>query len=214
MKAESIVVGVAGALFGLLVGWVIGSQQLGPSRVAPVAAAPASAQMAPAGSQPQAPRQVDEARVQALKATAQGDPGNAQVRVDLGNLYFDAERFGEAVPWYTAALTANPKSIDASTDLGICYYYLDQPDRALKQFDYSLAIDPKHTKTLLNQGIVRAFGKQDLQGAIAAWEALYAISPDTEEGKAAKRALDSLKSAHPAPGGSAMPGAPPAKPGL
>ena len=211
MKAESIVVGVAGALFGLLVGWIIGSQQLGPARTASVAALPA-AQMAPAGNQPPSPRPVDEARVQSLKTTAQGEPGNVQVRVDLGNLYFDAERFSEAVPWYTAALTVNPKSIDASTDLGICYYYLDEPDRALKQFDYSLSIDAKHAKTLLNQGIVRAFGKQDLTGAIAAWEKLHAISPDTEEGKAAKRALDSLKSAH--PGGSASPGAPPAKPGL
>jgi hypothetical protein len=35
----------------------------------------------------------------------------------------------------------------------------------LKQFDHSLSIDPKHVKTLLNVGIVRAFGKQDLAGA-------------------------------------------------
>ena len=49
-----------------------------------------------------------------------------------------------------------------STDLGVSYYYTNQPDRALAQFDRSLAINPKHTKTILNQGIVRAFGKQDL----------------------------------------------------
>ena len=30
---------------------------------------------------------------------------------------------------------------------------------------YSLAIDPKHAKTILNVGIVKAFGKQDLEGA-------------------------------------------------
>ena len=41
---------------------------------------------------------------------------------------------------------------------------MNQPDRALAQFERSLAIDPKHTKTLLNIGIVRAFGKQDLEG--------------------------------------------------
>ena len=39
----------------------------------------------------------------------------------------------------------------------------NQADRALQQFDYSLKLDPSHTKTLLNQGIVMAFGKQDLE---------------------------------------------------
>ena len=36
--------------------------------------------------------------------------------------------------------------------------------QALQQFDRSLAIDARHTKTLLNVGIVRAFGKDDLAG--------------------------------------------------
>ena len=39
MKPESIVLAVAGAFFGLIVGWVLGSQQAGPSRSA---AAPAA----------------------------------------------------------------------------------------------------------------------------------------------------------------------------
>ncbi len=74
-------------------------------------------------------------------------------------MYFDGERYPEAVTWYEAALKVNPKHVNASTDLGIAYYYSNQPDRALAQFDRSLAIDPKHSKTLLNQGIVRAFAQ-------------------------------------------------------
>jgi hypothetical protein len=34
----------------------------------------------------------------------------------------------------------------------------------------------RRTKTLLNQGIVRAFGKQDLDGATQSWERLIAIA--------------------------------------
>ena len=67
--------------------------------------------------------------------------------------------------------------MNASTDLGIAYYYMNQPDRALQQFDRSLAIDPKHTKTLLNIGIVRAFGKQDLEGAAKAWQQVIDVAP-------------------------------------
>ena len=49
-------------------------------------------------------------------------------------------------------------------------------------------------------GIVRAFGKQDLDGAAKAWEQVVALAPNTPEGQAAKKGLEGLKNAHP-PGG-------------
>ena len=65
-------------------------------------------------------------------------------------------------------------------------------NEALKQFDYSLSLDPKHTKTLLNQGIVLAFAKQDLDGAASAWKKVVAIAPQSQEGQAAQRGLDGI----------------------
>jgi tetratricopeptide (TPR) repeat protein len=91
-----------------------------------------------------------------------------------------------------------PNDVNISTDLGVSYYYTNQPDKALAQFDQSLKIDPKHAKTLLNVGIVKAFGKQDLDGASKAWQEVIKLAPDSPEGQAAKRAMDSLSSAHPA----------------
>ncbi len=77
--------------------------------------------------------------------------------------------------WYEQALAIEPRNVNASTDLGIGYYYMNQPDRALAQFDRSLAIDPRHTKTLLNVGIVRAYAKEDLEGAAQAWQRVVEI---------------------------------------
>jgi tetratricopeptide (TPR) repeat protein len=105
------------------------------------------------------------------------------------------------VPWYQAALKINPADADVSTDLGVCYHYMNDPDRALQQFDESLKIDPRHTKTLLNQGVVRAFGKQDLQGAVASWEKLIQIAPASPEADTASKALQGLRTAHPELGG-------------
>jgi tetratricopeptide (TPR) repeat protein len=79
----------------------------------------------------------------------------------------------------------------------VSYYYLEQPDRALEQFDHSLAVDPAHAKTMFNIGIVRAFGKQDLDGAAAAWRRLLEVAPDTPEARAARQALENLTAAHP-----------------
>ncbi len=196
MKSDSIAFGVAGIAFGLIAGWIIGTQQAKPA--APAAASQSASAPAAAGAASSNTRAalVDEAKVAALKSVAEREPANARPRIDLGNLYFDAERYDDAITWYEQAVKLAPNDENLSTDLGVCYYYTNQPDKALARFDASLKINPKHTKTLLNVGIVRAFGKQDLAGATKAWEQVIAIDPNGPEGQAAKRALDTLKSAH------------------
>jgi tetratricopeptide (TPR) repeat protein len=188
MRKDSVVFGVAGIFFGLLVGWIIGSQQAPGVATAP--AAPPQTQAAPAA---QAAPPFDESAAAALKATADRNPSDAATRVLLGNMYFDAERYPEAVTWYEAALKVDPKHVNASTDLGIAYYYSNQPDRAIAQFERSLAVDPKHSKTLLNMGIVRAFAKQDLAGAEKAWQRVLELAPDSPEAALAKRGLEGLR---------------------
>jgi tetratricopeptide (TPR) repeat protein len=78
----------------------------------------------------------------------------------------------------------------------VSYYYTNQADRAITQFDYSLGIDPKHLKTLLNMGVVRAFGKQDLEGASAVWKQVIALAPESPEGQAARKSLDAIVAGH------------------
>ena len=141
-----------------------------------------------------------------MKSAAEHQPTNAQPRVELANLYFDAERYDDAITWYQDALKLTPNDVNLSTDLGVCYYYTNQADKALLQLSHSLSIEPKHTKTLLNMGIVKAFGKQDLEGATKAWQQVVEIAPDSAEGQAAKRALDTLRQAHPGTNGT-KPGA-------
>jgi tetratricopeptide (TPR) repeat protein len=197
MKSDSIAFGVAGIAFGVIAGWIIGTQQAKPAP-APQAAAPAASNSSPASSNTRAAI-VDDAKVNALKSVAEKEPNNAKPRIELGNLYFDAERYDDAITWYEQAVKLAPGDANLSTDLGVCYYYTNQPDKALERFDASLKIDPNHVKTLLNVGIVRAFGKQDLAGATQAWERVIAIAPNGPEGQTAKRALETLKSAHGGP---------------
>jgi cytochrome c-type biogenesis protein CcmH/NrfG len=199
MKSESIAYGVAGMMFGLLAGWIIGSQQavLRPGVQAPaaqVAARPADAPNAPR------PAVLDNAKVTAFRTIADKEPSNAEARVQLANLYFDAEKYDDAIKWYAEALKLTPNDVNVSTDLGVCFYYTNQADKALEQFKHSLALDPKHAKTLLNIGIVKAFGKQDLEGAMVAWQQVIEIAPGSDEAQKAKQVLDSIKSAHPGTG--------------
>jgi tetratricopeptide (TPR) repeat protein len=202
MNRESVVFAISGTMFGLLVGWILGTQQ---AATPAVAAAPAGQQSAQLPATP-APPPLDVQRAAALERQANDEPANASVRVELGNLYFDAERFDLAISWYEAAMKLDPKNVNASTDLAVSYYSANQIDRALAQFDVSLKIDASHTKTLLNQGIVRAFGKQDLEGASQSWDRLVAIAPNSPEAIRAKEALAAIKTAHPTtPGAPAAP---------
>jgi tetratricopeptide (TPR) repeat protein len=202
MKLDSIAFTLAGMVFGLLAGWVIGAQYATTRAVPAAVAAPAGAATAQQ-AQPPAPPPLNESDVEKYRKLAEAQPRSVAPRVALANLYFDAERYSDAVTWYEAAMKLDARNADVSTDLGVSYYYLNQPDRALQQFEHSLAVNPKHTKTLLNLGIVRAFGKQDLAGATKAWQGVVDMAPDSPEGQAAKRALEAMKNAHPDVAGQA-----------
>ena len=196
MKSDGVAIGIAGIAFGLVAGWIIGAQR------AAVRMPPAStAATAPGAESLEAV--LDETKVSALKAVAAREPASTGPRVDLANLFFDAERFDEAIMWYGEALKLDPNDVNVSTDLGVSYYYTNQPDKAIEQLTRSLAIEPKHLKTLLNLGIVKAFAKQDLQGASQAWQQVIELGPDSIEGQAAKRALETFQSSHPGIGGAA-----------
>ena len=196
MRRDAVVFAISGTFFGLIVGWILGSQA-GTPMATPAARAAAPA----ANANTSAPPPIDARRAADLEAQAKTRPTDAAVRIELGNLYYDGERFDAAIPWYLAALALNPNAIEASTDLAVCYYYTNQVDQALAQLDRSLAIDPKHPKTLLNQGIIRAFGREDLDGATESWQKVVDLAPETEEGRRARQLLDGLQG-HPsgAPG--------------
>jgi cytochrome c-type biogenesis protein CcmH/NrfG len=192
MKSDGIAFGIAGILFGLIAGWIIGSQYESARRQ-PIATPPAAASAPAAASQ--APP-LDEAKVTAFRSAADREPKNAAPRAQLGDLYFGSERFDDSIKWYEEALALTPDDVRVSSQLAMAYYYTNQTDRAVQQLERTVKMNPKHAETWLNLGFVRAFGKQDLAGAEQAWQQALKIAPDAPEGQAAKRAIDSLKSAH------------------
>jgi cytochrome c-type biogenesis protein CcmH/NrfG len=169
VQAMALVWATAGALFGVMAGFVI-AQQGAPTRaaVAPAsqtAAAPASGVV------------LNEAEVQALKRVLESDPKNVGAATKLGHLYYDAGQFADAVPYYRQVLAITPDDVNVRTDLGTALFYSGNPDAALAEYDKSLAQRPTHPNTLFNIGIVKLEGKSDPKGAIATWEKLLSSNP-------------------------------------
>jgi tetratricopeptide (TPR) repeat protein len=107
------------------------------------------------------------------------DPKNVGAHVQLANTYFDAERYpgcDQVVRGGAQARSEKPRCEHRS---GRQLLLLGRTDEALKQFENSLKLNPKHAKTLFNKGIVLAFGKRDLQGATEAWQQVVQLAPGT-----------------------------------
>jgi tetratricopeptide (TPR) repeat protein len=177
------VTGIAGVLFGVIVGYLLGVSQreTGPTPMAAASAAAAPAAVA------------NEQELQAYRNILASDPKNVRANLELGNRLYDAARYAEAIPYYQQAFALDPKNVSVSTDLATALFYAGRPDEALAQFDKSLAIDPRHGQTLFNVGIVRRDGKQDPKGAIAAWERLLASVPDYADAGKVRTMIAELK---------------------
>ena len=164
MKAESIVYVIAGMCFGVILGWVIGTQQARRPAAVPAAAGRRAPQARPPATPPGAA---------ARRGTRAGADDDHQERPEERR----TPSFSSATPTSTpsAGTTRSSGTSGASSSIrrtptrapisASAYYYTNRTDEALAQFEQSLKIDPKHTKTLLNKGIVLAFGKQDLKAA-------------------------------------------------
>lgn len=104
-------------------------------------------------------------------------PSDFDTLVKLGNLYYDGQAYPEAIQYYDKALKIHPEVVEVRTDMGTAYWYSGNADRALAEFDRSLKLRPGHAPTLFNLGIVRWQGKNDVSGAVAAWEELLQKNP-------------------------------------
>lgn len=179
----TVVTGVAGVLFGIIVGYMLRVSQTSGGSVA-VAAASTQAAAAPA---------VNEQELQSYRSVLVSDPKNLRANVELGNRLYDAGRYAEAIPYYQQAFAIDATNVNVSTDLATALYYAGRADDALAQFDRSLALDPKHGQTLYNLGVVKRDAKHDAPGAIAAWERLLSTVPDYPDAGKVRTMVAELK---------------------
>ena len=181
------VTGIAGMLFGIIVGYMLGVSQKEAGSFPGAAAASAPAAAAPVAL-------LNEQELQGWRNVLATDPKNVKANTELGNKLYDAGRYSEAIPYYQAAFDGDAKNVNVSTDLATALYYAGRVQEALAQFDRSLTIDPKHGQTLFNIGIVKRDGSSDPKGAIEVWERLLASNPDYPDAGKVRTLIAELKS--------------------
>ena len=169
------------AAFCLLLGVTLGYLFRGSASPASAqASAPASEQSAAPAPQPPSGDMraaVAQAAAPLLEAVKQY-PNDYDSLIKLGNVYYDGQQFQNAIHYYERAVAIHPENVDVRTDMGTAYWYTGNADKAIAAMEMSLKYRPGHPQTLFNLGWVRWQGKNDPQGAVAAWEQLLQTNPD------------------------------------
>jgi tetratricopeptide (TPR) repeat protein len=179
---QAYVLSVICLLVGVAVGYLVRGSA--PSNNTPTQVRASSAESLPAsmagGQQPSAGelRQMADTQAQPLLRQLEGDPRNSTLLYQIGNLYYDAQQYPEAVKYYQNSLQIDPKATDVRTDMATAYHLMGQSDRAIQEYDAVLKIDGKHANALFNEGMVKWQDKMDLNGAIASWKRLLDAHPD------------------------------------
>ena len=164
--------------FGFMLGAVYTSFKLakdGPAAVSKPGGMPPAAQ-GNAGSADQAAVEAGS-RILKLEAFLKDNPDNAKGWTQLGNLFFDTNRFKDAIEAYERSLSLAPGNPNVLTDLGVMYRRNGDPQQAVKAFDRAIAADPVHETARFNKGIVLMHDLNDLPATIATWEGLLEINP-------------------------------------
>jgi len=140
----------------------------------------AAGPLMPAGNQlPENHPPIDAAgKTTALEQMSRSNPQDAQLKVQLGNAYYDSGQYQQAAEAYEQSLQIHPKDPGVETDLATCYHFMGQYDKALGILDNVLAYSPGFAQALFNKGLVLQAGKRDTKGAIAIWESLLRTNPN------------------------------------
>jgi len=196
MKKETAILAI---VIAFLVGFISGATVaiLRTTKSSEKVAKVQKPQMAPPGGEalaPQGPNPLEVAsKIQTLKEIVKKDPKNVPAWVEMGNLYFDSGQPKEAIEAYSQYLTIKPDNPDVRTDMGIMYRQLGEFDKAIEEFKKAAQSDLKHANSRYNIGIVLLHDKQDIKGAIRAWEEYLKVDPNSERAQRIRAQIEKMK---------------------
>jgi cytochrome c-type biogenesis protein CcmH/NrfG len=186
MKKETILIAVVALLAGVIIGWMFWQK----SSIPQPAVAPA-----PTGGPP--PMANAQQRIDRIKALVAANPQDRQAWVALGNEYYDSDRPMESIEAYQKAIELDPNDPNVLTDQGVMFRRLGSYDRALANFSRANQIDPRHTFSLFNLGIVYRYDLKDFAKAADAWNRFLAINPNGPGSDRVRQELAALQGAPP-----------------
>ncbi len=145
---------------------------------------PPGQKQTPVSSQAAAP-QMTEAELARL-------PKDYDQLVNMGNKYFDQQRFHDAVVVYRKALDMDSSDLDLLTDYGASLNFLGDFEGAKIQLEKVLSKSPNHPVANFNLGVVYVNLGQN-EEAKKFWNKYLQLDPTSERAAEVKKFLSELK---------------------
>lgn len=127
-----------------------------------------------------------------LLALIEKDPSNVDLHSRLGDLYFESNRYVQAIPSYLKALELNPADADTYNDLGLAYHYSGEPTAAVEALKKGTEAGPSYQRIWLSLGFVLAAQGNTVDARRSLNKAIE-LSPDSEVAAEARRILGLIK---------------------
>jgi tetratricopeptide (TPR) repeat protein len=135
-----------------------------------------------------------DAQAAPLLERLKNDSQNPALLAAIGNVYYDAQQYSNAVDYYQRTLQIKPADADVRTDMATAYWFQGNADSALAEFTKALTYAPNNPNTLFNRGLVKWRGKKDGPGALADWNKLLAANPAYDQKAAVEKMIAEVKS--------------------
>ena len=95
-----------------------------------------------------------DSRAAQLQSVLALNPKDFAALAELGDVYFEAGQYFDAIITYDKAIAVNPQCADCFNDKGLASFYLGDVNTALQSFDKAVEIRPDFTHAWLSKGFV------------------------------------------------------------
>lgn len=111
----------------------------------------------------------------------------------LGNWNYDRHNWAHAIEHYQEAIAAGADNPDVRTDLGNCFRFNGEPQKALEQYQIAQTENPMHENSLFNQAGLYAEVLHDNQRALAIAHEFLKRFPQGDRAAAARQLISKLE---------------------
>jgi len=119
----------------------------------------------------------------------------AEAARTLGNWNYDRQNWTHAIEHYQTAIVQGADTPDVRTDLGNCFRFLGQPQKALEQYELAQKQNPQHENSLFNQISLFADLLHDKERALAVGQEFMTRFAPSPRAATAQKLIEKLQSA-------------------
>lgn len=133
------------------------------------------------------------ANVAALQDRLKQNPEDVDAMIALGNQYYDAGFYTDAITWYGKVIEKQPNNTDVRTDLGTAYFYSGQNDKAKEQWGIVFQQDPNKLQAHMNLGVLYSSQTPpDNDAAAKEWRTVIQLAPGSPSAQQAQSLLQKI----------------------